>query len=136
VTARRLLESIVACASAPRSSASRNLMQVVDVPASQIEIARDFLRGPTPEGKRYLRKLMRNVFYGPNHATSMRWTVCARKIVNDALVMLGACGDEYAVFTFWIPRIGPKMCPADKFTSGAKRGMALYREICAKEARG
>lgn len=130
-----LLKSIVACSSPPESSASRDMQKVCTVPASLIEAARCYLRGPTPEGKRFLKNLMRRVYIGPNHFTSLRWTVCARRVVKDQyFVVLGACGLDHAVFSYWIPRIGPKMCPTDKFTSGATSGMALFKEICARDS--
>lgn len=77
----------------------------------------------------YLRKLRRNKFYGPNHATGTRWRVLKRVETEDRLYLLGANGSDRVVFGFWLPKLSPRMCPTDKFTSGARSGLELLAEL-------
>ena len=77
----------------------------------------------------HLRNLMRRKFWrGPG--TNTVWRVVKRERRGDDLHVLGRNGDDYGVFSFYLPKLSPKMIPADKFTSGAKRAESLFREIC------
>lgn len=128
---RELLNTIVWSADVNLKKAPKGV-KMVKVPAHLIEVARDLLRGPTPEGKRYLKNLMRAKFYGPNKALGSRWRIVKRTLTRDDLVMLCRQGDEYVVLTFWLPRISPEMCPSDSFTSGAKNGEAMFADVIAR----
>lgn len=77
----------------------------------------------------YLRKLMRQKFWsGPG--TGTKWRVLKRERHGDDLHLLGRSGNDYCVFSFYLPKLSPQSVPSDKFTSGAKSGEALFREIC------
>lgn len=127
MSARELLNTIVWSAEVNRKPAKG--VKTVRVAANLIEIARDLLRGPTPEGKRYIRRLMRAKYYCPP-LSSRKWRIVERMELPEDLVLLcdDGRGEDHVVFTFWLPRISEKMVPEDKYMSGKRNGKLAFAE--------
>lgn len=77
------------------------------------------------------KTLLHARIYGPNRATGTRWNVIKRTRTPTDLHLLCRSGQDYVVFSFWLPSLSTRSIPSDKFTHGRASGLALFHDIVA-----
>jgi hypothetical protein len=78
----------------------------------------------------YLKKLMRRKYWqGPG--TSGKWEVLKRVQHGLDLHLLTKSGTDFAVFSFYLPKLTPRQVPSDKFAGCEADANALFASLCA-----